>query len=89
MSRDWDSPEYKEWRRKVRKRDKSRCQMPGCKSKRAIKVHHIITWASAPSMRYDPGNGICLCRKCHDSISRKEVFYQRLFLAIAKRNGNV
>ena len=87
QDRDWDSPEYKEYRRKVRKRDGSTCQMPNCNSRKAIKVHHILPWAKYPLLRYDPSNGICLCRVCHDSICRKEMYYANLFLAIAKRNG--
>lgn len=85
--RDWDDPQYKEWRKIVRKRDGGACQMPGCSSKTALKVHHIMTWAKAPQMRFDPGNGITLCRKCHDSISKKETHYQRVFFAIVRRNN--
>ena len=83
--RDWDDPKYKAFRAAVRKRDKSTCQMPSCGSKRAVKVHHIFTWAKFPHLRYDVKNGICLCRKCHDSISKKEHFFVRMFLSIISK----
>lgn len=87
--RDWDSPEYRFWRRKVRRRDKYTCQMPKCGSKKSLKVHHILTWAKFPSLRFDIDNGICLCRSCHDKISKVEHYYAKLFISIVKRNKNV
>lgn len=84
MSRDWDDPQYKKWRAKVRKRDSYKCQMPKCESKKAIKVHHILTWSKYPGLRFDVDNGICLCRKCHDSIAKQEHHYAKLFMSIVK-----
>jgi 5-methylcytosine-specific restriction endonuclease McrA len=84
MSRDWDDPQYKEWRRLVRKRDGHKCQMPGCSSKKALKVHHIMTWAKFPGLRFDIRNGITLCRKCHDSIAKKEQYYAQMFFKILR-----
>ena len=85
--RDWDNPEYKKWRATVRRRDGYICQMPSCSSKKALKVHHILTWAKYPSMRYDPNNGITLCRRCHDSISKKEEYYIKMFMLIVRKNN--
>jgi hypothetical protein len=87
-SRDWDDPQYKKWRAAVRKRDKSKCQMPNCGSKKAIKVHHILTWAKFPLLRFDINNGICLCRICHDRIAKLEHHYAKLFMSIVRRNNN-
>ena len=85
MSRDWDDPEYKKLRAIVKKRDNHVCQMPGCKSKKALKVHHILTWARHRHLRYDEKNCITLCRCCHDSISKKEHLYAKLFLKIVRQ----
>jgi 5-methylcytosine-specific restriction endonuclease McrA len=88
MTRDWDNPEYKKWRKAVRKRDGYKCQMPKCGSKKNIKVHHILTWAKYPHLRFDVKNGICLCRVCHDSISKQEHHYARMFIQIVRnKNG--
>jgi 5-methylcytosine-specific restriction endonuclease McrA len=83
--RDWDSKEYRSWRAKIRRRDRYTCQMPNCGSKKTIKVHHILPWSRFQSNRYDEKNGICLCRKCHDSIAKKEHLYVKLFLSIVRR----
>lgn len=79
--RDWESPEYKRFRRLIRARDKH-CKMPGCYSRYKLHVHHIIPWAKAPLIRYYIGNGILLCKKHHDSIKGKEGFYAEMFIAI-------
>lgn len=82
MRRNYDDPVYKEWRLEVYKRAGFKCQMPGCNSKRQLQAHHIYKWSTAPSMRYDTANGICLCRTCHSEVNRNESFYIDLFLDI-------
>lgn len=86
--RNFNTPEYKTWRKAVLKRDKRTCQMPGCKSKRRLQVHHIMTWAHAPRLRFEVSNGITLCRKCHDSIRKRERSYANLFTKIVQSNEN-
>jgi len=83
--RDFNTPEYAAWRKEVRERDGAVCQMPKCYSKKAIKVHHIIRWADAPSLRFEPRNGICLCRQCHDRITGYESRYIKLFKSIVAK----
>ena len=87
MKRDYNCPIYKKWRLDVLKRDKRRCQMPQCKCKRRLQVHHIRKWSSAAILRYDVQNGITLCRTCHDSISKQEHLYESLFMEIVRKNG--
>jgi 5-methylcytosine-specific restriction endonuclease McrA len=77
--RNYNDPEYKQFRKDVLKRDKGKCRMPNCKSKRNLHVHHIKTWANASSMRYEVYNGITLCKKCHDMVTGKEIHYENLF----------
>jgi len=75
--RDYNCPVYKEFRNKVLKRDKFTCQMCNTKGRKGVwlNVHHIIKWSSASALRYDPDNGITLCKKCHDEVTGKESHY--------------
>lgn len=59
-----------------------------CKSKKRkeLQVHHVLTWSKASTLRYDPSNGICLCKACHKDITGKEVHYQTFFSEIIRRN---
>ena len=89
MARDFDDPIYKEWRRKVLRRDSYKCQMPGCKRRgKRMQVHHIQKWSSASSLRYDASNGITLCWDCHNEVNGKEEMYIRLFYNIIQSNEN-
>lgn len=82
MKRRPDSEEYRQWRKDILKRDKKICQMPGCKSRSRLQVHHIEKWSTASSLRFDLSNGITLCRNCHESIRGKECHYVSLFKTI-------
>lgn len=77
--RDYDDPVYKAVRLEVLKRDKHRCQMPGCKSKFKLNVHHIIPWSTASSLRYDKNNCITLCQVHHKEVTGSENLYVSLF----------
>lgn len=67
----------------VRKRDCNRCQFPDCKYRgKKIEVHHITTYASCISLRYEPKNNICLCYKHHNMIKNKESYYAAMFNTI-------
>ena len=61
-----NSPKYKEWRKKVLKRDGYRCQHCGAwqkvSSSGCIIYFHGI---SMKNLRYDIRNGIVLCEACH------------------------
>ena len=85
MKRNYDDPVYREWRLRVLKRDKFKCQMPLCNAKKNLQVHHIQKWSSASMLRYEVSNGICLCRKCHQEVTRNEVYYQGLFMDIVRK----
>lgn len=82
MKRHYEDPAYKKFRIDVLKRDNFKCQMPNCKSSKNLQVHHIQTWANASSLRYDPYNGITLCKYCHNSIKGKEPHYIKTFREI-------
>jgi 5-methylcytosine-specific restriction endonuclease McrA len=79
---DFQTPEYKQFRKDVLRRDGWKCRWPGCGSKIRLQVHHIITFASNFLLRLNVNNGITLCRCCHDKIKGKEASYVELFLNI-------
>jgi hypothetical protein len=78
--RDFRDPLYKEWRRRIRKRDGFTCKMPGCsRGGKNVQIHHIKRWADYPSLRYEDSNGISLCSFCHKIVTNNEVYYEQLF----------
>ncbi len=75
--------ESKRWALSVFRRDKFKCQMPGCTSKsKKLKPHHIKRWADTPSLRCNINNGITLCQQCHLKTIGKEAEFEALFLGI-------
>ena len=81
-ARNFEDPKYIEWRKKVYKRDKYKCQFPGCKLRRRLNAHHIRRWADFPTLRFILENGITLCQKHHKQICGKEEQYVLMFLQI-------
>jgi 5-methylcytosine-specific restriction endonuclease McrA len=86
--RDYDDPVYKKVRSQTLERDNYCCQMPNCKSRKRLNVHHIIPWSKAAYLRFDLNNLITLCYYCHKSIKNQEHNYQSLFISIVKKNEN-
>jgi 5-methylcytosine-specific restriction endonuclease McrA len=74
-SRNYNDPEYTEWRRLVKLRDLLTCQMCKKKGKRGLHVHHIRRYADYPELRYVVDNGICLCKACHKTVTGSEDAY--------------
>lgn len=89
--RNWNDPQYKEWRLLVYRRDSFTCQMPGCSKKgfaAKIQAHHIKRWADHPELRFQVSNGVTLCKQCHSNISSQEQAYEAIFMTIvAKKNS--
>lgn len=53
-------------RRQVRRRSGGRCEIPGCRSRRGLEIHHIELVSEGGS--HDPGNLADLCRPHHDQF---------------------
>lgn len=62
---DYRNPAYVAFRKTVLERDDWTCQDCGTRGGR-LEVHHIKSWAEHPDLRYEPDNGMTLCRSCHN-----------------------
>jgi len=61
---------YKTWRENIFIRDNFICQMCGKRGIR-LEAHHIKSWKDYPKERFNPENGITLCKKCHLALHNK------------------
>lgn len=78
---------YDKFRKEVLKRDKRKCQMPGCDSTRRLQVHHIVKYANNGYGRLLVSNGITLCFNCHkNKVTGNESIYAPLFTKIVGEN---
>jgi len=67
------SPEYKEWRDSVYRRDRWTCHDCGIKCLQGnIVAHHLISFADRKDLRYEISNGQVLCRPCHARVHQYE-----------------
>lgn len=82
MNRNYNDPEYKQWRKKIYARDKYCCQWPGCDKKTKLQAHHILKWSSFPGLRYHIDNGITLCKDHHKFITNNEDAYINFFSSL-------
>lgn len=74
------TPEYKQWRRLVCKRDNFTCQLCGYHGKRGLEAHHIIPIKTNSNLSFDVNNGITLCKDCHQNIFGKESEHMKYFV---------
>lgn len=56
-------PLSEEWRNKVFQRDDYKCEISGLKGR--LQAHHLLSWASNPSNRFEISNGVTLHIKIH------------------------
>jgi 5-methylcytosine-specific restriction endonuclease McrA len=65
------SPDYREWRDAVFRRDNYTCQRCGVRGHKGLgrrvvlHAHHIKPFALYPELRLVVSNGLTLCRDCH------------------------
>jgi len=81
-----ESSVYIDWRKKILKRDGFACQMPRCKVRKRLQVHHIVPWSESANLRYETSNGVTLCYNCHKEVTKKEGSYVGLFSSIVYEN---
>lgn len=73
------SKKYKNWRKKIFKRDDWTCQKCGSRSGKnkavILHAHHIKPFALYPDLRFNLENGITLCKKCHNKEPKGREIY--------------
>ena len=71
------SPEYKNWRTFVFKRDNYTCQKCNARSGNGkevyLEAHHKKSYSKYPQLRFDVSNGITLCLSCHKIENKKQM----------------
>jgi len=78
--------DYRKWRKDIIERDSLECKM--CKSNEKIVAHHIIEAQDNPDLKYELGNGITLCQKCHIIVHKNNshTYIESLQKAISVAN---
>lgn len=78
---------YKDWRTKVFRRDRFKCQICD-KVGGYIEAHHIKLKSKHPELTFLISNGITLCGKCHKDIHSDDSYkkYVRKFMKLAREN---
>ena len=61
---------HHKWKTLIRKQSNNRCNICG-DTKSGLIAHHIKPWALYPELKYDPDNGVCLCRICHNKYHER------------------
>lgn len=67
-----NDPEYKQWVKQVKKRDKNICRINNQDCSGYCVVHHILSWSEYPELRYNINNGITLCQAHHPAKRAEE-----------------
>lgn len=70
---------YKEWRRKIWKRDNFKCLFNNSECNGKIIAHHILSWKKYLELRYKISNGVSLCHKHHPRKKSDEIKLAPLF----------
>ena len=87
---DLKDPRWLELEKKIRKRDKDRCQACGRKKSKGMEmnVHHLHYYPNHKPWEYEESDLITLCRDCHidahdqinfDSLKIGDCFYNKFY----------
>lgn len=58
------------WASSVKKRDDYKCVI--CGSNEDLHAHHLIRFADSEEDRYRIGNGVTLCKSCHERAHKED-----------------
>ena len=81
-----NDPEYKQWVRKVKKRDNNICQLKDKNCSGYNIVHHIKNWSEYLELRYKIKNGITLCQFHHPRTRKDEKRLMPIFEKLVGSN---
>jgi len=79
---------YKDWRKSVRDRDGWKCKISNGDCLGKVVAHHILPWRDYPELRYEPNNGITLCRFHHPRKRTEEMKLSPYFTELVMSNSN-
>lgn len=84
----YQTPEYKQWRAAVLKRDGYKCIicLRGKPAVKILQADHIRSWSKYPELRYDVNNGRTLCLYHH---KRTLNYGRRALFCDDDKNGSV
>lgn len=78
------TPEYRNWRQDIFKRDQFTCQECGVYSG-SLELHHIIPLRDYPEGIMESSNAITLCLECHNITKKREYEFVDRFNAVVGR----
>lgn len=61
-----NNPKMKKWKKKIKSLDEGSCQCCSERVEKDLQIHHIMPLKDYPELVIDEGNGIALCKKCHN-----------------------
>ena len=61
-----NTPSMKKWKKKIKSLDEGECQCCGERIEKDLQIHHIMPLRNYPDLGVEEGNGIALCKKCHN-----------------------
>jgi len=81
VSKDWEnvwlSPEWKQWKHRVHKRDKNVCSICG---EYGYISHHILPRRDFVEFQFQTWNGSTVCQPCHNKTLNKEYQFAAMLL---------
>lgn len=60
------TPNMKKWKKKIKTLDEGSCQCCGKRVEKDLQIHHIMPLRDFPDLGTNDGNGIALCKDCHN-----------------------
>lgn len=77
-----NDPEYKQWVKKVKRRDNNTCRLKDENCFGYNIAHHIKNWSEYPELRYKVNYGITLCQAHHPKTRVEEKRLEPVLMAL-------
>ena len=79
-----DECRHIQWKNAVLQLDNWTCQAPGCGANTCLDAAHIVAKSQAPSRKFDPANGVTLCRPHHEHFHQHPLEWRRFVQTFAR-----